>query len=307
MLSKCDIESAFSDFLGVRYADYLKNKTIGGANGQKGVRYEDYFICSQIVEWVRRAIDGQFPAKCLKLESQHKGLVDDLVLHDDELNVRSHYQCKNAIRVVWGQGFKSISDDFLKQKEFNDKYFSFSTTTHLVLSNKEILPSLRESTPNAIQDFTTVIYFPETKSVNKLILDSDEFRKTLTSICVSGDIDKLETLFQAILGVWVDSSSEDQVTLELIINKVRRLSPNFLYDPSNNHSLIPMGVRKILDSVPDFTYNVNAGYFEWAFRGGQFSGMSMHSIDSKDFEAFCIRIEEKRPNGFGELLGLLEV
>ncbi|MBW4552189.1 MAG: hypothetical protein KME35_13940 [Aphanocapsa sp. GSE-SYN-MK-11-07L] len=87
---------------------YLQHKNRGGSNGQKGTRYEDYFITYQLALLASSVIENDIN---IDLLSQVCAFVDDLII-DCPNSPLKHYQLKNSLAVSWTSGQRSISQDF---------------------------------------------------------------------------------------------------------------------------------------------------------------------------------------------------
>jgi hypothetical protein len=230
---------------GSEYADYLSNKQRGGSNSQKGAKYEDFFATYTIARLLSEFDPAQF--QFVVIRAQQLAFVDDLLVELPRNSVR-HYQCKNSTSVRWGCEMRSLSDDFEKQQTFNSSK-GLHTFLALVVSDYSLAQSLREDLPDSIRGYTRVIHFPYKDSINKLLLESSEFRSDLRKICAFQEEDKLEALCVAIFSAW-SACSGGNSNLEELIQSVDNFVPSYLAKPQLVTSEVLPELEKAFVNLP---------------------------------------------------------
>lgn len=238
----------------------------------------------------------------LEIFVQAEAFVDDLLVVYKKHNSQHHFQLKTSPRVNWGNGAKSISDDFYKQKELNNALKVENTQVFLVCSSEEKMLSLKKCTPKSIIDFTDVIFFPEAETINQLLFIHEEFKTLMGNLCFSKDTDKLEALAKIILAHWVDKKTTLSSVNDLL-SSLENIFPNFLAKTNVSVHLLPE-VERIFSTIVHFSYKIEKGYFSWWY-GECDSGSIPYSVDSKNFIAFQQEVASKRPRQFDELEGIL--
>ena len=143
------IESLF----GQETKNYLQNKNRGGINGEKGSTYENHHALYQIAILARDLIEFSQDATIC---SQDLAFVDDLVIDRGCNNALRNYQLKNSSTVFWGQGDKSIQDDFHKQHILNQAILRGSEL-YLVVSDLALQKTLSKNCPESIRDFSSLL------------------------------------------------------------------------------------------------------------------------------------------------------
>lgn len=280
---------------------YYKNKQSGGGANQKGGRYEDFFSIMQLARLFCVLFDDT--RQDIEIHAQASAFVDDLLIADKFENSQDHYQLKNTARVRWGNGFKSISDDFHKQKILNDDIGITHTSTILVCSEEDKVNLLKQTIPAEITDFSDVVFFPNVETINHLLLTHKEFKDWMQAICFSGEPDKLEALAKIILGHWCDKKTT-VCSVKALLFELRKHFPNYLAKIDRMMELLPEVVT-ILLKIPNFSYAIDKGYFNWDYSNGLDSGALLYPIDSKEFSYFQQAIITQKPSQFSELESLL--
>ncbi|NJM00536.1 MAG: hypothetical protein HC924_17965 [Synechococcaceae cyanobacterium SM2_3_2] len=297
MFSEQDIKSQFND----ETLTYLKNKHRGGGNNQKGNTYENHFAVCRIAQCAQAVVEE---GRRFLFWSQVLTFVDDLIIEHQEANLRQHYQLKSGSSQVWGSGLKSISEDFRGQKRLNDSQ-QFNSELGLVVSTEELKKSLEEGIPVDIQPFSQVIWFHYDSSLSKVIDKEPVLRQGLEYLCaVKPTKDKIETVAASLLGAWASIDTSSGVTVDEILDMVRKQSPTFIRLLGPEPEIDP-DVKEILDSIPLFRYQLSKGFFHWEFGEGLEEGILMYSCDRPEFRYFQNRVKERRPTSFDELQNLL--
>ena len=165
---------------GSKALTYFKNKQKGGSANQNGSRYEDLFSIMKLATLFRLLVADK--NQNLEIHAQAEGFVDDLLIADKSASCHQYFQLKNTVNIDWGNGLKSISDDFYKQKLLNDDLGIKTTRLFLICSNQPKVNLLKKKIPTHISDFSDVIFFPNAETVNQLIFLHDEFRQAIESI-----------------------------------------------------------------------------------------------------------------------------
>jgi hypothetical protein len=280
---------------------YFKNKQKGGASNQNGSRYEDLFSIMKLANLFRLLVADK--NQNLEIHAQAEGFVDDLLIADKSVSYHQYFQLKNTVNIDWGNGFKSISDDFHKQKLLDDDIGIKTTRVFLVCSNQPKVNLLKEKIPAHISDFSNVIFFPNSETVNQLILSHDEFRQSIANICFSTDTDKIEALAKIILGHWSDKKTT-VFSVTALFFELQHHFPNYLADVGVIIELLP-DAKIILSMIPYFEYVIENGYFSWDYCNGLDSGTLPYLLNSKEFNDFQQQIMTQQPTQFSELESLL--
>lgn len=280
---------------------YFKNKQKGGASNQNGSRYEDLFSIMKLANLFRLLVADK--NQNIEIHAQAEGFVDDLLIADKSVNCHQYFQLKNTVNINWGNGLKSISDDFHKQKLLDDDIGIKTTRVFLVCSDQSKVNLLKKKIPTHISDFSDVVFFPNAETVNQLILSHDEFRQSIASICFSTDTDKIEALAKIILGHWSDKKTTVFSVTALFL-ELQHHFPNYLADVRVIMKLLP-GVKSILSMIPHFEYVIENGYFSWNYGNGLDSGTLLYPVNSKEFNDFQQQIMTQQPTQFSELESIL--
>jgi hypothetical protein len=289
------IESLF----GQETRKYLQNKNRGGINGEKGSTYENYYALYQIAILARELIEfGQDATIC----SQGLAFVDDLVVDRHDETALRNYQLKNSATVSWGQGDKSIQDDFCRQQILNQA-ISRGSELYLVVSDSALQSTLNEQCPELIRDFSQVLYFPYQKRLSRLLDKFPSFRETIQYLCPFEDIDKVECTAGVLLGA-ITSSDRSTLSVREILEKASAFSPSYIRSLGGELSIDPQ-VANILSNIKDFTHGVSKGFLYWDYGGGIFTGTVTHRIDSEQFGKIQRLLKQCKPTSFAALQDFL--
>lgn len=284
---------------GPKLVEYVKHKSMGGVAGQKGSRYEDRFTLLKIGEAAGIAFsrNGVFSDReNVTFQSQAVCFVDDLVIFQSRTKTVSHFQAKNAAAVSWGKGTKSLASDFRNQRKLS-KARGLKTNLSLVVSRKKLATKLRNNVPKDLKTWTTVVYFPPDSSLSALLKFSP-MRAGLTQLLGPEPTDdRLVTVGRLLLGVW--SEAGKATTLKKMIQHLLD-SEAPLIRPLKPVAKLELSLSVIFDTIPDFQFAVERGFFIWKY-GTTDRGCYREHCGSARFSAFAQRIIIRRPQTFGEL------
>jgi len=295
------INKQVENLFGSEAEKYFANKQTGGHSNQKGSRYEDFFSVMQLAQ-LFQLLTNDDDKQAIEILAQAEAFVDDLLIKYRKYNSQHHFQLKTSPTVSWGDGLRSISDDFYKQKLLNDRIGIDNTRLALVCSSEDKVALLKTKIPNNIANFSDIIFFPEVKTMNHLLLIHDEFKSLISHICFSTDIDKLESLATIILGHWSNKKTTLSSVNELL-STLENTFPNYLARSNITINLLPE-VERIFSTIMGFSYKIENGYFSWHYRDID-SGTIPYSVDSNEFIAFQQAVASKHPKQFDELEGVL--
>lgn len=276
---------------------YLANKNRGGTSNAKGNTYENFFAVYQLALLSQIVIENNKDIRC---SSQILAFVDDLIVDCQDETPLRHYQIKNSPSVSWGEGLRSIFDDFNKQYELNQT-ISRESEINLVVSSTELKADLEANLPPTISEYSRVIYFPYDSDLVRVIENEETFRQAIEYLCAfdAPAPDKIECVAKVLLGAWV-SSDKSGVSIIDILRKAQEFSPSFIRSFSREWELDPE-VENILSNIQYFQYNLSKGFLHWEFKDGLEQGTLPYSADTKRFKRFQELIKRKQPTCFDEL------
>ncbi len=285
------------EIFGNEAVDYLVNKNRGGSSGAKGNTYENFFAVYQLALLSQLVIESN---KEIQLSSQILAFVDDFIIDcQNEIPIQ-HYQLKNSKNESWGQGLRSISDDFKKQYELN-KSILRESQINLVVSSPKLKTNLESTIPSAIQEYSQVIHFPYEADLVKLIAKEPKFQAAIKYLCAFANPapDKIECVATVLLGAWV-SSAKSQVSVIDILKKAQESSPSFIRS-FGQELQIDAEVAEILGKIPDFQDNLTKGFLHWEFKDRLEEGTLSYSLETDRFRQFQELIKKNNPTCFEEL------
>ncbi|NMG10701.1 hypothetical protein [Brasilonema sp. UFV-L1] len=293
MYTEKDIEKLF----GTEVLNYLKHKNAGGINSSKGNQYEDIFAVYQLGLLSRCAIECN---KEIYFLSQCFAFVDDLIIDEKTDNVLRHFQLKNSLSVSWGEGNKSICDDFQKQYTLN-KSFSRQSEINLVVSSEKVRDKLAQNMPDIIITYSQVVYFSFEENLVKLINKDKNFRQAIEYLCAvdEPELDKLECVATVLLGAWI-TSNKSRTSVMDVIKKAQQSTPSYIRSFQKQLQLDPE-VENIFNKIEGFTYKLTRGFLNWKFEDGLFEGTLPYSLEKDDFKRFQQLIKKHKPTSFEEL------
>lgn len=289
------------DIFGTEVAEYLVYKNRGGNSGAKGNTYENFFAVYQLALLSQFVIESN---KEIQLSSQTLAFVDDFIIDCQDETSLQHYQLKNSNKEVWGQGLRSIADDFKKQYDLN-KSISRESQIGLVVSSPQLKTKLESNIPSAIKEYSQVIHFPYDAQLVRLIAKEPKFRQAIEYLCAF-DIfapDKIECVATVLLGAWA-SSDKSQVSVMEILKKAQESTPSFIRSFGQKLQLDPE-IDEILCKIPDFKYNLTKGFLHWEFKDGLEEGTLSYSLETDRFRQFQKLVKKNNPTCFEELEGFL--
>ncbi len=289
------------EIFGDEAAEYLVNKNRGGNSGAKGNTYENFFAVYQIALLSQLVIESN---KDIQLSSQILAFVDDFIVDRQNETPLQHYQLKNSRNESWGEGIRSISDDFKKQYELNNLILKESQIG-LVVSSPKLKTKLESTIPPAIKKYSQVIHFPYEAELVKLIAKEPNLRQAIEYLCAFNNPapDKIECVATVLLGAWV-SSAKSQVSVMEILKKAQESTPSFIRSFSQELQLDPE-IDEILGKIPDFKYNLTKGFLHWEFKDGLEEGTLSYSLETDRFRQFQKLVKKNNPTCFEELEGFL--
>jgi hypothetical protein len=296
-----NIDKQIEDLFGLETLRYFEKKQKGGMANQRGSRYEDFFSIMKLAELFFFLMNNRVE-RDIKIQAQAKAFVDDLVISDELHSSQHHFQLKNTVTVEWGRGDKTISDDFYKQKQLNDKLGIEVTHTVLVCSDQPKVESLRQKMPQFIYEFAEVRFFPDADTLNQLILSHSVFKEAIGNICFSSKLDKVEALAKIILGHWSDKKTT-LYSVKKLLSELQNTFPNFLA-VTEMVDLLPE-VKEIFANIKNFDHIIENGYLSWKYAGGLDSGTIPYPINSEGFLSFQRAIIAKHPRQFSEFTSIL--
>lgn len=298
-----NIDEQIINLFGPETLKYFKRKQSGGTANQKGSRYEDFFSIMKLAELFSLFLMNNAVEQDIKIQAQAEAFVDDLVISDELHSSQHHFQLKNTVTVEWGVGDKTISDDFSKQKQLNDKLGILVTHAALVCSDQTKVESLNQKMPDSIHKFAEVLFFPDADTLNQLILLLPAFKKGLENICFAKDSDKVQALATVILGHWGNRKTTIYSVKELL-SELQNTFPNYLAVTSEMVDLLPEA-KEIFANIKNFSYIIENGYLSWEYAGGLDSGTIPYPVNSGEFSSFQRTVIAKHPRQFSELEGIL--
>jgi hypothetical protein len=294
MYSEVQIRDQFGD----EALNYLKNKNRGGTNSEKGNTYENFFAVYQLALLAEQVIEQN---EVIYLASQILAFVDDLVIDRRQPEIPlKHYQLKNSASVSWGQGLKSIADDFRKQQQLNQQ-IERQTVLHLVVSNLQLQLSLELSQPDDLKAYSQVMFFPHGRTLIQVIQQEASFLEAIKSLSAFENPapDKIECAANVLLGAWVACNKSNTSAID-ILKKAQEASPSYICAFSGQWELDP-DVKRILDSIDNFSYNLAKGFFHWQFGSGLEEGTLSYSCDTPRFRQFESLIKRQQPTSYEAL------
>jgi len=143
---------------------YLAKKQLGGEINQRGNDYELTFTCYRIMQFIRDYLTNLHG---VIFSSQHPGFVDDLYIN---VSVPGRgkdifHQLKTSAKLCWGNGLKSLHDDFNQQKAIQHKTKK-PYHMYLVVSEDSVYKVMRKNMPTKLRKCSSVELFPWYGSTN---------------------------------------------------------------------------------------------------------------------------------------------
>ncbi|NJM76538.1 MAG: hypothetical protein HC852_13060 [Acaryochloridaceae cyanobacterium RU_4_10] len=283
---------------GTKVLNYVKNKHRGGTNSEKGNTYENFFAVFQLAFLAPQIIEFNDE---IFLASQILAFVDDLIIDRQQTEMPlKHFQLKNSTRVSWGQGLRSIADDFRKQYQLNLQ-INRQSDLSLVVSDPKLKSSLELSQPADLKAFCQVQFFPYAQTLAKVIQQHEPLQRAIKYLCAFENPapDKIECAANVLLGAWVASDKSNISAIE-ILRKAQEASPSYIRTFSSQWR-IDLDVKQILDSIDNFSYNLAKGFFHWQFGNGLEEGTLSYNCETERFKQFEALIKREKPTSYEDL------
>ncbi|HEX7815800.1 hypothetical protein [Dyella sp.] len=280
--------------LGVDAARYAANKHRGGSSGNKGTRYEDFFMAFKVAEAAARWMVGESNPH---VKGQDEGFVDDLRLGSDDGT--AYFQMKNQEAVSWTAGEHPIATDFQYQHKLSVFMNEPAPSTNLVVPAATLANTLGESIPVDIKSHSAVVHFPWTRTANKLVLELPALREHLAvlSHVEKPTDDALTGTFGALLMACIEFP--DGATVSQLLGKAAGLFPGqirLLPDDQDWERHFDLRFRQVLDRIEGLMYGASRGFFQWTAFGT--SGVFAQSVLSEEFALFQNQIVKLQPKTF---------
>jgi hypothetical protein len=289
--------------LGAEAAAYAANKHRGGSSGQKGTRYEDFFIAHKLAQAAVALVENPAAADP-HIQGQSDGFVDDVRIAC--ANKTDYFQLKNQHAVSWLAGEHPIATDFAYQARLCQYRQEPAPSTHLVVSKAELAHALRTAIPATIQGHTQVEHFPWSETANRLVLECAELRELLRKLAhvENASQEALTGVLCALLTAHIENP-EGATVRELLacaqamFPKQLRLTPALT---SWEEHLRP-DFKQVLARISGLTYGAPRGFFQWSGFGT--SGVFASDVTSDEFSAFQDHVIQQDPKTFEAFEGLL--
>lgn len=284
--------------LGQAAAEYAANKHRGGSNGNKGTRYEDFFMAAQLVAEAVKCFEN-LGHPHTHVRGQAPGFVDDLRVASDAST--KYFQLKNQAAVSWTVGKHPIADDFAYQVKLSKYLGEPKPHTNLVVSSAELQASLAETMPAQIEVHTSVHHFPWTETANRLLLESPELREQVAQLS-HNETPSYDAIYGAfcMLQMACIEHPEGATVLELLTKASTLLPGQLRLLPPNTdwESHLDTGFIQALAPIHGLMYSVKRGFFHWSGFGT--SGVFRSSVLSEEFKQFQDDIVQRQPKTFEE-------
>ena len=273
---------------------YLNNKNRGGISNSKGNSYENLYAVYKIALLLKHYPNNDGTSLTAQVKD---AFVDDLFISHNS-GTLDFYQLKNVASLTWLSGAShTLEYDFIRQKELMEaegRTFSL----FLIYSNSEcdLTPI-----PIAISDCTQIFHFPYFPSLNRLLLESPEFKNAIEEISAisSPQNDKLLTLATILLGFW-ESTEKNNVSLTNIVQAIREINitgNNFIFDELIQ---IDLEAIHIYNKIPNFKWINSGSTFYWTYK----ENMKGEMLKSSYFE-FEKAVLKNKPADYYELESLM--
>lgn len=298
-----DINTVIEKCLGQAVAKYAANKQRGGSSGNKGTRYEDFFMAYRVAQEVAAIVnDPAYPDP--HVQGQCIGLVDDLRIAASQST--KYYQLKNQEKVSWTAGDHPIAKDFAYQRTLSQYLKEPSPSTTLVVACKMLAASLTEAVPEDIVDHTQVEHFPWFVTPNRLVLEFPQLREHLSALAHTEH--PTDDVLSAVFGMLLIAcfNHPDGASACEIARKAGEMLPSQLRPlPTTEdwESYIDPNFKQALDAIHGLVYSVKRGFFHWAGFGT--SGVFGSSVLSDEFKQFQNDIVQHPPKTFENFEGVL--
>lgn len=292
MADRSDVEAC----LGAAVAIYFANKRRGGDAGNKGTRYEDYFVACKVAQAAAALMDD-VAANDPHVSTQVGAFVDDARFATP--TATGYYQLKNANTVTWTTGDNPIATDFAWQFRLCSHLREPAPTTSLVVSSTDLAADLRESIPDVIKSHTQVVHFPWTVTLNRLVLESEEIRRHLSALAnvENASNDVLSGVMYALMNAVIEKPEGD--TIRGLLAHAAKLFPSQLRAlpvEEDWHRHLREEFTQVLANIEGLSYRAARGFFHWS--GFGMSGTFASDVTSDAFKAFQDDIVRRNPATF---------
>lgn len=287
------------ELYGADCAKYVGSKNTGGKSGKKGGRYEDLFVAFKAAEVAANQVDSP-GASWPFLAGQQLCFVDDVVV--DSESRTDYFQLKNSTAVSWGDGEKTIGDDFSKQFRLAKFLGYHNPWTHLVVSSESLCNKLSISVPDEIKAHSTVSFFPypPNGTINSLVVGNNEVQAILAKIVPTEEatLDMMENALTLILAAC--NEHPEGCSVQDIITHVQERYPGKLrvFPVRDCSEALSDAFAGTLDKITDLCYGISRGYFNWSGYGT--SSFFPHDCFSTQFKKFQEQIVEAAPATFDD-------
>lgn len=271
----------------------------GGANNQKGNRYEDLFAVFKLAEYAPRVLEQH---QEVRFKPQASCPVDDLLI---EASDESHFHQMKARKFVsWGQEDGKLKGEFLAQRTLCSERPQRPFKLWLVVSEASRADALKKSMPPELADCAEVLHFPECARPSELVDVHPPAAERLRAAFGGDDpsTDDLKTLARHLCGCWMDAPLDDEGFKRagpLLRGAVGAKSPPLRHrwtPPDDRWSR----AEALLRAVHGFECRVDTGYFCWRFRGTD-SGTLPYPCGSPQFSRFLDDLLRTPPIDFSDL------
>ena len=279
------------ELFGPDVATKIANRHRGGANNRQGNDFETRYAVILIAKYAH--------SKNATIVSQAIEPVDDIQIRlpastGDEVK-KFDYQCKDRQSLSWNE----MASDFKMQNTLNDHLDSNPSRQVVVVTRHEVGASLNRSMPADIKTSSAVHVCCNT-TANRLLTASQDVRLAIQKICAFPDQqDKLETVFLALTGIWLDQPINTPISVSSIIEKAR--SSGMAYIRLDGEREIPDDICHIFDQIQGFTYKLQRGFFSWSYTPEFLEGQMAYNCDDRRFTSFLNLIRMHSPSSFCDL------
>lgn len=284
--------------LGPEVAKYAANKHRGGSSGNRGTRYEDFFMAYRVAQAVAAIVND--PAhKDPTVKGQCGGLVDDLRIATPDST--KYFQLKNQEKVGWTAGDHPIATDFRYQKVLSDHLKEPSPSTTLVVACATLAAALGTNIPASISGHTAVEHFPWHPTPNSLVFQFPDLQAhlALLSHTEAPTLDVLSAVFGMLLIACLnhpDGASAREIAETAAKQRPGQLRP--LPVTEDWESYLAVDFRQALAAIHGLVYSAKRGFFHWSGFGT--SGVFGSSVLSEEFKQFQNDIVQRQPKTFEE-------
>lgn len=285
------MDNILVELFGSEVAKNIANKHKGGVSNRNGNDFETRYAAFLIAKYAY--------SKGATITAQAIEPVDDLQIRlpdasGDELK-KIDYQCKDRQSLSWSE----ISADFQQQSRLNKHLGLDPSRQVVVVSKQELGAKLTKNLPTSIIDHSTVLVFHNTKA-NRLLQECQEVKRAVQEICAfPEEQDKLESVFLALTGIWLDQPTNSQIKVATIIEEARTRNMAFIRLVGERE--IPDDIHEIFSQIQGFTYELQRGFFSWHYEAEFLEGYLPYNCDDKRFASFLKLIRKHNPSSFCDL------